>query len=133
MIRMGQPQPRVLRLCKEVNAIMKDAVLAWSIGGLVAIVTILMLTGADSLAVAPSTIDIKGFMFAPNVLTVPVGATVTWVNHDEETHTVTSTIGAFGSSGLMNNDTFRQTFAKPGTYEYLCRLHSYMKATLVVK
>jgi len=129
MIRMG----RCGRVFKEVNTIMKDVVLAWCAGGLVAVATILMLTGADSLAVAPSTIDIKGFKFAPNDLTVPVGTTVTWTNRDEETHTVTSTIGAFGSSGLMNNDTFRQTFAKPGNYEYHCRLHPYMKATVVVK
>jgi len=92
-----------------------------------------LLTGAGSLAVAPPTIDIKGFKFAPPAVTVPFGTTLTWVNHDEETHTVTSTTGAFGSPGLMNDDAFRQSFAKPGTHEYFCRLHPFMKAAVVVK
>ena len=98
-----------------------------------AVVMLGSLTAADSLAGAPSTVDIKEFKFAPPALTVPLGTTVTWVNRDEETHTVTSTTGAFGSAGLSNRDTFSQTFVKPGTYDYQCRLHPYMKATVTVK
>lgn len=98
-----------------------------------ALVMLAGLTGADSLAGSSSTVDIKEFKFAPPALTVPIGTTVTWVNHDEETHTVTSTSGAFGSAGLSNKDMFSQTFVKPGTYEYQCRLHPYMKATVTVK
>ena len=67
------------------------------------------------------------------MLTVPVGTTVTWVNHDEEPHTVTSETGAFSSAGLVHDDTFVQTFTKPGTYRYSCAIHPYMKGTLVVK
>ena len=107
--------------------------LVWCRRGLVAAVTFAMLIGTGVLAATPATIDIKGFKFAPSALTVPVGTTVTWVNHDEETHTVTSATGAFGSAGLTNDDTFKQTFAKPGTYEYFCKLHPYMRATVVVK
>lgn len=103
-------------------------------GGLVAVVMFTLLTGAGSLAVAPPTIDIKGFKFAPPAVTVPVDTTLIWVNRDEETHTVTSTTGAFGSLGLINNDdAFGQSFATPGTYEYFCRLHPFMKAAVVVK
>jgi len=107
--------------------------LGWCKWGLVTVVMFTLLTGAGSLAVALPTIDIKGFKFAPPAVTVPVGTTLTWVNHDEETHTVTSTTGAFCSPGLMNDDAFRQSFAKPGTYEYFCRLHPFMKAAMVVK
>ena len=106
---------------------------AWCARGSFVLVTLVTLTGADSFAGAPSTVDIKGFKFAPPALTVPLGTTVTWVNHDEETHTVTSTTGTFGSAGLSNKDMFSQTFVKPGTYEYQCRLHPYMKATVIVK
>jgi len=63
----------------------------------------------------------------------PVGTTVTWVNHDEEPHTVTSGTGAFSSAGLVNDDTFVRTFTKPGTYQYFCAIHPYMKGTLVGK
>ncbi len=80
-----------------------------------------------------AAVGIKDFKFAPPVLTVPVGAAVTWVNHDEEPHTVTSGTGAFGSAGLVNDDSFVQTFTKPGTYQYFCAIHPYMKGTVVVK
>jgi len=111
----------------------KRTVQAWCKRGLFALGMLATLTGADSLAGSSSTVDIKGFKFAPPALTVPLGTTVTWVNHDEETHTVTSMTGAFGSAGLSNKDMFSQTFVKPGTYEYQCRLHPYMKATVIVQ
>ena len=61
------------------------------------------------------------------------GETVTWVNHDEETHTVTSTAGKFSSPALEADQTFSHTFGEPGTYTYVCALHPYMRATVVVK
>ena len=114
---------------------MKDTrtVKVWFKRASFALVMFVTLTGADSLAGSPSTVEIKEFKFAPPALTVPLGTTVTWVNQDEETHTVTSTTGTFGSAGLSNKDMFSQTFVKPGTYEYQCRLHPYMKATVIVK
>ena len=84
--------------------------------------------GASSVAVG-----IKEFKFAPAALEVPRGTTVTWVNHDEETHTITSTTGAFASRGLGNDETFAQTFTRPGAYEYFCALHPKMRATVIVK
>src|SRR5437867_12632451 len=102
-------------------------------GGIVAVGVVTLLIGAHALAATPPTIGIKQFKYGPSMLTVPVGTTVTWVNHDEEPHTVTSGTGAFSSAGLVNDDTFVQTFTKPGTYQYFCSIHPYMKGTLVVK
>jgi plastocyanin len=131
---MERPQRQSVRTCEEVNAAMKEKseILTWCTRG-VAVAILTMLTGTGSMAAAPLTVDIKGFTFTPPAVTVPIGTTVTWVNHDEETHTVTLAKSAFGSAGLMNNETFTQTFTKPGTYEYFCRLHPYTKATVVVK
>jgi plastocyanin len=84
-------------------------------------------------AASTGAVGIKDFKFAPPVLTIPVGTTVTWINHDEEPHTITSATGAFGSAGLSNDETFTQTFTRPGTYAYFCSLHPYMKATVVVR
>ena len=84
-------------------------------------------------ASSPVAVGIEEFTFAPARLTVPVGTTVRWTNHDEEPHTVTSATGAFSSVGLSNEDTFSQTFTHPGTYQYFCALHPHMKATVVVK
>ena len=92
-----------------------------------------LLAASQAPAASPAAVGIKDFKFAPSPLTVPVGATVTWTNHDEEPHTITSTSGAFGSAGLSNEETFAQTFTRPGTYAYFCALHPHMKATVVVR
>jgi plastocyanin len=91
------------------------------------------LAGAPAMAATSQTVGIKEFKFAPAALTVPRGTTVTWVNHDEEPHTVTSATGAFASTGLVKDDSFAQTFSKPGTYQYFCALHPHMNATVIVR
>ena len=106
---------------------------AWYRGAFVAAGVMALLIGAHALAATPPTIGIKEFKYGPPILSVPVGTTVTWVNHDEEPHTVTSATGAFASAGLVNEDTFAQKFTKPGTYEYFCKVHPFMKGTVVVK
>jgi plastocyanin len=80
-------------------------------------------------------VEIDNFKFAPGVLTVPVGTTVTWVNHDEEVHTVTAgdQPQSFKSPGLDTDDKFSFTFDTPGTYGYFCSIHSYMKGKIVAR
>lgn len=84
-------------------------------------------------ATAGPTVHIKNFMFVPATLTVAPGTTVTFVNDDDEPHTVTSTVKAFDSEGLDTHQTFKQTFAKGGTYLYFCEVHPYMHGTVIVK
>jgi len=88
---------------------------------------------ARSSAASAVSVDIREFTFAPATLTVPVGTTVTWINHDEEPHTVTSTTGTFHSVCLGNEEAFTETFTDRGTYQYFCALHPHMKATVIVK
>jgi plastocyanin len=83
-------------------------------------------------AAAPE-IHIQNFRFDPPTLVVPAGATVTWLNQDEEVHTVTSAQGLFTSPGLDSSQQFSYRFEKPGTYEYGCALHPQMKGTVVVR
>jgi len=77
-------------------------------------------------------IEIKDFAFTPKTITVPVGAKITWVNKDEEPHTVVSTTDVFRSRPLDTDEQFSFIFAKPGTYEYFCSVHPRMVATVVV-
>jgi len=84
-------------------------------------------------APAPQKLEIHQFKFLPPTVTVAPGTTVTWVNHDEETHTVMSSTGSFSSTALEHEQTFVHTFAAPGTYTYFCALHPLMRATVVVK
>ena len=96
-----------------------------------------VMLAAVTVSVAPAAprprVDIRQFTFTPAAVTVSRGTTVTWVNHDEEPHTITSAAGAFGSTGLSHDETFTQTFKQPGTYPYFCALHPHMRATVIVK
>jgi plastocyanin len=104
--------------------------------GRAALLLTLTLLGAlipDARAVTPASVDIKDSKYLPSTITVPVGTTVRWTNHDEETHTVTSTEGGFGSLGLDLDETYTYTFTAPGTYVYGCDLHPFMRGTIVVE
>jgi len=100
----------------------------------VVLVAALTLAGA-AVAATPSSprVSIRAFKFVPAQLTVPVGATVTWTNGDEEAHTVTATDRAYTSSGLDRQESYAHRFTAPGTYTYFCALHPHMTATVVVK
>ncbi|ALR14442.1 plastocyanin [Mycobacteroides saopaulense] len=76
---------------------------------------------------------IENFAFNPPTLTVPAGTTVTWTNRDEEPHNVVAEDGTFRSPGMDAQGTFSYQFAKPGTYQYVCGIHPFMKATVVVQ
>jgi plastocyanin len=82
---------------------------------------------------AVNRIAISDFMFVPMVLTVTRGSTVSWVNLDAEPHTVRSVDDAFRSGALDQNDRFSFRFERPGTYRYVCSIHSRMLATIIVK
>lgn len=82
---------------------------------------------------ATPRVEIHQFKFVPAQLNVPVGATVTWTNGDDETHTVTATDRTYTSTGLEHAETFTHRFTTPGTYTYFCALHPHMAATVVVK
>jgi len=71
--------------------------------------------------------------YSPSSYTVEVGTTVTWVNHDGTTHTVTSTDGTFDSGSMPPGASFSYTFTNAGTYQYACSYHPWMTGTIVVK
>jgi plastocyanin len=84
--------------------------------------------------VATNTVAITNFAFSPAVATVRVGSTITWTNQDGEPHTVTSKDGSglLRSPSLNTGESFTFTFTKPGRFEYLCTIHPFMTATVVV-
>jgi plastocyanin len=86
-----------------------------------------------SSAIPPTKVMIDNFTFGPVAVTVPVGATVTWVNGDDIPHTVVATDKSFKSKVLDTDETFSFTFAKAGTYEYFCSIHPHMTGKVVVK
>ena len=87
---------------------------------------------ADEPAPASAAVNISDFAFAPNVLEVTAGTTVTWTNNDGANHTVTADDGSFDSGSIGSGGTFSVTFDTPGTYAYHCNIHGNMTATVVV-
>jgi plastocyanin len=82
---------------------------------------------------ASKTIAIDGTRFEPDDITVSLGDTVAWVNKDPFPHNVSSTVGGFHSSDLPPDREWRFQPTKRGTFEYVCTLHSGMKAVLRVQ
>ncbi len=81
-----------------------------------------------------SEVKIDNFSFAPPTVTVPVGATVTWVNHDDVPHTIVSSEEKTLKSPVLDTDEkFSYTFTKAGTYSYYCGIHPKMTGSVVVK
>jgi len=79
-------------------------------------------------------IEIKDFMFNPPTITVKSGETITWINRDEEPHTVVSVGKKFQKSSALDTDQeFTITAGEPGTYTYFCSVHPKMTGTIVVE
>ena len=79
-------------------------------------------------------IVIKDFHFTPQTLTVKSGEKITWINRDEEPHTVVSVEKQFKKSAPLDTDQeFIITAGVPGTYTYFCSVHPKMTGTIVVE
>jgi amicyanin len=78
-------------------------------------------------------VKINNFIFAPSTLTVPAGTPVTWTNRDDIPHNVVNADKTIKSKVLDKDEKFTFTFARPGTYSYVCTLHPGMKGTVVVQ
>ncbi|MEW6475885.1 MAG: plastocyanin/azurin family copper-binding protein [Actinomycetota bacterium] len=62
--------------------------------------------------------------FLPAEITVPVGATVEWVNETDIPHDVVADDGSFNSDGTFGRgEKFQFKFTKPGTFTYYCTPH----------
>lgn len=81
---------------------------------------------------APQVI-IDNYAFSPVALTVKVGTTVTWINQDDDAHTVDSTQGKFKSATLNKGDRFVFRFTEAGEYPVYCRFHPKMTAKVIVQ
>src|SRR5262252_9115835 len=79
-------------------------------------------------------IAIKDFAFNPQTIKVKSGEKITWINRDEEPHTVVSVEKQFKKSSALDTDQeFTITAGAPGTYTYFCSVHPKMTGTIVVE
>lgn len=85
-------------------------------------------------APSPNTVQIVDFRFSPRDIVIGRGETVTWRNDDPYVHWIVSTDPDVLDSGEMSQaQTYAETFSRPGTYEYYCNIHNYMKAKVTVR
>ncbi|MEU4250460.1 cupredoxin family copper-binding protein [Amycolatopsis sp. NPDC026612] len=89
---------------------------------------------AGPAAAATQQVMMQGYAFSPAALTVRVGDTVTWMQHDEAPHDVVTTSApvAFRSPQLSAGQSWSYTFRQPGTYQYYCSVHPDMRASVTV-
>ena len=76
--------------------------------------------------------------FEPFGLDVRPGQTVSWINLDEQGHTVASGTPSEGGDGVFESPVvgkgmaYTHTFDTPGQFDYFCTLHPWMVGTITV-
>lgn len=107
--------------------------IATAIAGIIGTTAVIVRTGgilrspeAEGAPVRTDTVRIPDeWVFRPDVIKIPQGTTVTWINNGAQAHTVT-----FRQDEPINLDVellpgeqTRRTFTRTGTFDYYCRYH----------
>jgi plastocyanin len=88
-------------------------------------------TGARARVATTAVSMAKSYRFDPQTIEIDAGETVTWTNNDNFTHTVK--IDGRGDHKVGRGESVSITFDKPGTFHYVCTLHSHdMHGTVIV-
>ncbi len=103
-----------------------------SVGRIAFAAAVTMLLGVTNVRAEQVNVTIDNFSFVPQQLTLKVGDSVTWTNHDDIPHTVVSA-GQFRSKTLDTGNTFSFTFTAAGDYTYFCSLHPHMTGMIKVE
>jgi plastocyanin len=87
----------------------------------------------DSTPVATNEVTmVKSYRFDPKVVEIKAGSSVTWTNDDNFTHTVK--VDGQEDHKVDKGKSVSIRFDTPGTYHYVCHLHSHdMDGTVIVK
>lgn len=87
-------------------------------------------TGAGTAAAAKKTVVIEDFKFGAPV-EIAAGGEVTWTNRDTARHNAAG--DDFETADLDKGDSDTVAFEQPGTYDYVCEFHAFMKGSVVVR
>jgi plastocyanin len=87
--------------------------------------------------------------YEPSLISVEIGEKITWINKDNEAHTITSGKGSgrfgwmsnefgksdgyFDSDRFMSNESWSFTFDKKGLFGYYCTIHPWMEGAVLVQ
>lgn len=77
------------------------------------------LLGQGTSLAEESSVSISNLQFYPSSLSVPAGATVTWINNESNvSHTVTADDGSWSSGVLQPGGSYSYAFPDIGSYSY---------------
>lgn len=95
---------------------------------------LLVLVSFFVLAEQTVEISIEKYTFTPQEVSIRVGDSVKWVNHEKRTsHSVVfPQEGGRESERLFPDESWQRRFAEPGRYPYHCGPHPEMKGLVVV-
>ena len=88
--------------------------------------------GGSEVTLKEAEIVLKNIQFSPREVTIERGGTVTWINDESVTHTVTFDDGSLDIT-LKKGEKTQLNFNDPGTYNYVCTIHPGMKGVVIVK
>lgn len=89
----------------------------------------------------PTQVSIGNFRYQPQRIEIVTGDTVLWFwDGPDRNHSVTASAGQAeqfdsdpgGNPNHRRNEAFAHRFTQPGTFTYYCRVHSFMRGTVVV-
>jgi plastocyanin len=79
-------------------------------------------------------VKMQNLAFSPDTVHAKVGQTVQWTNDDSVDHNVSYVSGPkfHSSSNFGDGGKFSIKLTQPGTIHYVCTIHRFMTATIVV-
>ena len=80
----------------------------------------------------PAAVAMRNIKFVPARISVKVGQTVRWTNHDKVAHTVASARLKLASEGIEAGQSYEYRATRPGTFPYYCTIHAGQTGVLVV-
>jgi plastocyanin len=87
-------------------------------------------TGVTVPPETPGIVRVVGRGFSPQTITVAAGASVTWINEDDDAHTATGR--GFDTGTLQPGQSATIVFSTPGIYDYVCQFHGEMTGQVIV-
>lgn len=88
---------------------------------------------APAAVAADHRVVIDGMAFAPKVVAVRPGDTITWVNKDIFVHNVTAAQAGFRSGDLKPGQSWRHMVRQGEGFDYLCTLHPVMTGRVQIE
>jgi plastocyanin len=95
---------------------------------------LLALVSFAALAEQTVEVSIEKYLFTPQEVSIRVGDTVKWVNHEKRTsHSVVfPQEGGRESERMFPDESWHRQFMQPGRYPYHCGPHPEMEGLIIV-